>query len=122
MDDKNKELKQTIIIRTDLKMGKGKIASQAAHASILGYNYLIQKEPELAKKWFESGMQKIVLKVGNIQELLEFYNEAKKKKIPAFLVHDAGRTQIEQGTITCLCLGPYYKEKIDLITKNLKLL
>lgn len=117
-----KELKQTIVIRSDLEMGKGKIASQVAHASVLGYQKVLEKNQKLAKEWFESGMKKIVLKTENLEKLLELYKEARKKKISAFLIEDAGKTQIKTGTITCLCLGPDYEKKIDLITSQLKLL
>ncbi|MFN3909663.1 MAG: peptidyl-tRNA hydrolase Pth2 [Candidatus Anstonellaceae archaeon] len=122
MEKTNKELKQTLIIRTDLKMGKGKIASQIAHASVLGYYYVMQQNPKLAKTWFETGMKKIVLKIESLEKLLEIYKEAKNKKIPAFLVKDAGKTQVESMTITSLCLGPDYEDKIDLIAGRLKLL
>ena len=37
------------------------------------------------------------------------------------LITDAGRTTVEPGTITCLAIGPDSDEKIDKITKELKL-
>ena len=33
-----KEYKQVIVVRSDLKLDKGKLAAQCCHASILSYN------------------------------------------------------------------------------------
>ncbi|MEM5820778.1 MAG: peptidyl-tRNA hydrolase Pth2 [Candidatus Aenigmatarchaeota archaeon] len=114
-----KEVKQVIIIRTDLEMGKGKMIAQACHASLEAY----KKSPSYIKKlWKDFGYKKIVLKVKSLEELLEIYEKVKATKIPIALIRDAGKTQLEPGTITCLALGPYYSEEIDKFTKNLKLL
>ncbi|BDH80058.1 MAG TPA: aminoacyl-tRNA hydrolase [Methanothermobacter sp.] len=112
-------MKQVIIIRTDLKMGKGKIAAQACHASIESYK---RTTPEKVKKWENEGSKKIILKVENLEELMEIYEALKKTKIPHYLVRDAGHTQLPPGTITALGIGPDDDEKIDKITKHLKLL
>ncbi|MBU5682127.1 MAG: peptidyl-tRNA hydrolase Pth2 [Candidatus Aenigmatarchaeota archaeon] len=114
-----KEIKQVIVIRTDLEMGKGKMISQACHASLEAYKLA---PPYFKNKWKFFGYKKVVLKVSSLEELLKIYEEAKKEKIPCVLIKDAGKTQLESGTITCVALGPYYSEKIDKITKNLKLL
>ncbi|MEM4137361.1 MAG: peptidyl-tRNA hydrolase Pth2 [Candidatus Anstonellaceae archaeon] len=117
-----REIKQSIIIRTDLKMGKGKIASQAAHASVLGFILMLKKDKAILKDWLAQGMPKIVLKVNSLEELLEIEKKAKEKKIISAKITDAGKTQIEPNTITALVLGPAPQEHIDSITKNLKLL
>jgi len=53
-------MKQAIIIRADLKMGKGKLAAQACHASIESYKRTTQDK---VKKWENEGSKKIILKV-----------------------------------------------------------
>ncbi len=45
------EYKQVLVFRTDLKMGKGKIAAQAGHAAICA----AQDAFEHHKKWWENG-------------------------------------------------------------------
>ena len=47
---------------------------------------------------------------------------ADKEKLVNALIKDAGKTQVESGTITCLAIGPDEEKKIDKITGNLKIL
>ena len=112
-------MKQVIVIREDLKMGKGKIAAQASHASLLAF---LKAGILKRKKWLKEGMKKVVLKVSSEKEILELYKKAKQKKLPSALIKDAGLTQIPPGTITALGIGPAEEKKIDEITGKLKLL
>lgn len=110
-------LKQVIVIRKDLKLGKGKLAAQACHAAILASDKSRFKE-----KWKKEGQKKVVVFCQNLQELLSLYKMAKNNRLPTALVLDAGLTQIEKGTKTCIGIGPASEEKIDKITGKLKLL
>jgi len=112
-------LKQVIIIRTDLKMNKGKLCSQACHASIASF---LNSDKKIREKWINEGMKKVVLKISSEKEIKELYKSAKKDKLPCELIRDAGLTQIEPGTITALGIGPSENGKIDEITRKLKLL
>ena len=51
-------LKQAIVIRTDLGMGKGKIAAQASHASVEGYIESAISNPKKAEEWWRDGQKK----------------------------------------------------------------
>jgi len=110
--------KQAIVVRTDLKMRRGKIAAQAAHASVLamkkistaGYN-----------AWISSGMKKIVLRVNGKKELLDLYTKA-KRTLPTALVKDAGLTQVKPGEPTCIAIGPANENDLDRLTSKLRLL
>ena len=115
------EFKQVIVIRTDLKMKKGKIAVQSSHASVEALEKAKIKFPKWVEKWRETGTQKVVLKVGSEKELLELF-ESVKKEIPTALIRDAGKTQIPSGSKTCIGIGPAPEELIDKYTKELKLL
>lgn len=114
-------MKQAIIFRSDLKIGKGKIAAHAAHAAIAGYEKVMNKNPEVVEKWLEEGQRKIVLKVKDEKELLEIFGKV-KREIPSSIIKDAGLTQVEPGTIICIVVGPWEDEEIDNWTKDLKLL
>jgi len=111
-------LKQVIVVRSDLKMGKGKIAAQCAHASIEA----IQKTgTAVFEGWYSNGMKMVVLRIESKKELLDLY-ELAKKRYPAGLVKDAGLTQVNPGEPTCIAIGPADEQDIDRITGKLRLL
>lgn len=60
--DKYDHYKLILVIRTDLKMGKGKVAAQCSHAAVAAYK-AARKHPKILKAWEESGQAKITLKV-----------------------------------------------------------
>lgn len=116
------KLKMVLVIRTDLKLTKGKIASQTAHAAVSCYKKTLDSNPKIADKWWRIGQPKIVLKVDNLAALESLQDQANRVGLVTSLILDAGRTQIDPGTATCIGLGPDYDEKIDAIVKDLKLL
>ncbi len=112
-------MKQAIIIRADLKMGKGKMVSQGSHASVASF----LRSSEIAReRWLGEGMAKIVLKVSSEEELRAIHAAAKRAKLPAELIVDRGLTQIEPGSATAVGIGPAEDSAIDKITGKLKLL
>jgi PTH2 family peptidyl-tRNA hydrolase len=113
------KIKQVIIVRKDLKWGKGKLVTHAIHAAV-GSMKLV--DSKIIEKWEMEGGKKVVLKVKDEKELKDIYKRIKDRKIPCFLVKDAGLTQLKAGTITALGIGPVEEEKIDKITGKLKLL
>ncbi len=114
------ELKQVIVMRHDLNMRKGKMISQGSHASVLGV--VNSNNPKLVKQWLESGMTKICVRVESEEELLEIYQKALDAGLEAHMVIDAGRTEFKEPTKTCISVGPNFIDKIDPITRHLKLL
>jgi PTH2 family peptidyl-tRNA hydrolase len=115
-------MKQAIVVRSDIKMGKGKLAAQVAHASLSAAEDASTKRYNWYHRWREEGQAKIVLKVSSESELQELFRKAKSSKLPAAIVQDKGLTQLEPGTVTCLGIGPAPEEDLDRITGKLKLL
>jgi peptidyl-tRNA hydrolase, PTH2 family len=111
------ELKQVIAVRTDLKMGKGKIAAQTAHAAVSAADNSRYKGD-----WLAQGQRKTVVKVSGEKELLDVLRRAREAHLPSTLIEDAGHTQVEPGTKTCVGIGPAPEGEIDRITGALKLL
>ena len=113
------ELKQAILCRQDLQLPKGKLGAQCAHASV---EALFKTDPDIVEEWRTDGAKKVVLKVTDEKELLSYFEKAKKAKIPAALIIDAGRTVTEPGTKTCVGIGPARTSELDKITGKLKLM
>ena len=111
------ELKQVILVRTDIKMSKGKTAAQVAHASV---EATLSSNKKLVSKWRSLGMKKITLKVDSEDELLKFQDLSEEADLITALITDAGHTEIDPGTKTCLAIGPGPSVQIDKITKELK--
>jgi len=100
-------------------MGKGKLAAQAAHASI---EAAFNSDSKTVEKWRKDGAGKIVLKVDSEKELIALQKQAAKAKLVSVLISDKGLTQIKPGSKTALGIGPDSETKIDKITGKLKLL
>ena len=118
----DEDYKMVILMRNDLKMGKGKLAAQAGHAAVYCAMAVKKKDPKLYDNWTMTGQAKVVLKVNSEQDLFDFEAMAKAKGIFCAIVCDAGRTQLDPGTYTCLGIGPEECSLIDKITGELKML
>ena len=115
-------MKQVIVARVDLKMGKGKLAAQVAHASLSAAEISMSAHENWYDQWKQQGQPKIVVKVSSEEELMELFKKSKAARLPTSLIEDRGLTQLEPGTVTCLGLGPAPDSEIDGITGKLKLL
>lgn len=115
-------LKQVIVVRKDLKMGMGKLVSQACHACLDSSEEVRMHNPRLWKAWHMEGAKKVVVKVQSLEELLDLKDKAARLRISNVLVVDRGLTQIDPNTPTALGIGPAEIEDVDKITKHLKLL
>eukprot|EP00249_Psilotum_nudum_P014930 c25075_g1_i1 orf=610-1206(+) len=116
------ELKMVFVVRQDLKMGGGKVASQCAHAAVGIYSELMKSQRSLLQRWEQYGQPKIVVTCKNLQEMNNLRAKAEMAGIPTFIVADAGKTQVAAGSKTVLAIGPGAKSSIDSITHHLRLL
>jgi len=114
--------KQVIVLRTDLKMSRGKTAAQAGHAAVSAAEEARKKFSDWWKAWIKEGQCKIAVKAESEQELLELQRKAKELKLPSALVIDRGLTELPPDTITCLGIGPAPSSQVDEITGKLPLL
>lgn len=113
-------MKQVIVIREDIELSKGKMAAQAAHASVNASNQARNKDKKVYQKWLDEGGKKIILNAKSADELKELKTLADQNAISTSLIKDAGHTEIQPGTITALGIGPAEEEKIDQITGSLE--
>ena len=118
----DEKLKMVFVVNHELKMGKGKIAAQVAHAAVKATLACGERDPALLDAWFKTGQKKICVKGDSAQYLHQLSTDAKKNGILSNKIHDAGHTQIPAGSFTVLALGPCRDEDVDIITGDLKLL
>ena len=111
--------KQIILVRMDLKLPKGKLAAQVAHASV---EATLRSDKAMVTAWRMEGMKKIVLKVDSKVELYKFKQFADDNDLTTAVITDAGHTVVAPGTVTCCAIGPDEEERVDNITKDLKML
>ena len=138
--DQKDPLVMYLIINRDLNMSIGKTAAQAGHAvSILHNNYMELKLCMLAKiasgetdeslkgdvdyikctkffLWQNDSFRKVVLgaKAKRWDKL--------KDKLECFVIRDAGLTEIESGSETCIGVMPMYKSERPNILRKLQTL
>lgn len=120
------EVRMTLVVRHDLKMGKGKAAAQCLHATLGLYKAITNENspaynPEMVQRWEYNGQAKITLQCPDQEAMDILLAQAVLVGVNAHVVHDAGRTQIAAGSATVLGLGPAPKSVLDEITGELKL-
>ncbi|MBA7593981.1 hypothetical protein ES703_00917 [subsurface metagenome] len=114
--------KQVIVVRADLEMSPGKLATQVAHGAVVAFERARKKHREWAEAWLNEGQKKVVVKVASEQELRRLQKRAEELGIPAELIQDAGLTELPPSTTTVLAIGPALNEVVDPLTSNLPLL
>lgn len=107
-----------IIVNESLRLPRGKLASQVAHASVASF----LRAPRAAQeRWLSEGMPKVVVSCESSEQLLALLGRANEAGLPSELIRDAGRTVVEAGTATCLGVGPAANSDLDKITGALRL-
>jgi len=112
-------MKQVILVRNDLKMDKGKMSVQVAHASV---DAVLNSNRNKVDAWLDDGAKKVALKVATVAELIKYKKLADKQGLITALIKDAGKTFFKEPTITCLAIGPDDDDLIDAVTKDLKMM
>ncbi|KAJ4959273.1 hypothetical protein NE237_026384 [Protea cynaroides] len=118
-DGGDEELKMVLVVRQDLKMKAGKVASQCAHAATGIYAELVQRQRSLLRQWEQCGQAKIVVTCKNQQEMNKLKEAAESIGLVTFVLADAGRTQVLAGSNTVLAIGTAL---VDSVTGKLSLL
>ena len=108
-----------VVVRADLGMSRGKAAAQVAHAAVAATLRSVGS-PRL-QAWLAEGQPKVVLRVDSEDELGEVVHAAERARLPVEVVADAGRTQLEPGTVSCAAIGPADDGSLDAVTGNLRL-
>lgn len=115
-------IKMVIAVRKDLDMGKGKMAAQVAHAAVSCALKAEKNDKKTFREWVKTGQRKVVIRVDNLDALMNLQREVSLKGMTNMIITDAGYTQIAPGTVTCLGIGPVKESDIDPITGEFPLL
>ena len=113
-------LKQIIVLRTDLKMRRGKEIAQGAHASMKAT--LDNLADPFVTEWLSGPFAKIAVGIDGEEALLDLVRAARQAGIVTALIQDAGRTEFRGvPTYTAAAIGPGDPDKIARLTGHLKL-
>ena len=108
-----------IVIRRDLKLPKGKLAVQAAHAT--ASLVMKTKSKPVFSEWMMVGQKKVAVWADDEKHLLAIKRAAEDRSIPTVLIKDAGRTVVAAGTTTCIAIGPADAVDLEPVTGDLTL-
>lgn len=123
--------KQTIIMRKDLNMRKGKMCAQASHASMkVFFDRMIKSESgyicsftQEMEEWKNGAFTKIVLGCDSIEDIYDLQKKADSLNIPNAIITDNGTTEFGGiPTVTCIALGPCSAEIVENLTSKYTLL
>lgn len=137
--------KQVIVVRKDLNMTPGKLASQVSHASMAPITRELRKNAyrldsktvrsildvdyQTWKEWYEGSFTKIILKAKNKNDLEKLIKKAQEagmqENIDYYCIRDNCLTELhpeENGRcLTCVGFKPTKATIIDQITKKYQL-
>ena len=119
---REEEVKMVLVVNTELEMGKGKVAAQCGHAAVACFKAALVEEPQLVATWERTGQTKVVVRGGGEESLLAVSKAGRQAGMVVAEVRDAGRSQVEAGSLTVIGLGPANNLLIDKVAGKLKLL
>lgn len=103
------ELKMVLVVRTDIKMGKGKIAAQCGHATLGAYRRALRKPlwKNYVAAWLHRGQAKITLRVESEEQLEEVGRACAEADLPTYIVVRESRCDGMVHCATCAHLFPF---------------
>ena len=116
------EYKMAIVTRSDLMLSPGKLAAQVAHAAVICALDTKKNNSKWFYNWQLEGAKKVILKVDSEKDFYPLKKKAEELKIIAYIISDAGHTEIPEGTNTVLGIGPAPNNIIDQVTGELPIL
>lgn len=119
MDD---EIVQYFVVNSELDISAGKVAAQVAHAAtIITKDYLLNEQSlidsnciQTFNEWLENNQTKIILKAKE-KDLLKLITQG------FYYIHDLGKTEIPEGSLTVVGLPPMWKSDAKQYVKRFRL-
>ena len=114
------KLKQILVLRTDLKMRRGKEIAQGAHASMKAT--LENLDNPFVKAWLSGPFTKIAVGIDGEDALRDLVEAAHAAGLVCASITDAGRTEFAgRPTLTAAAIGPGDPDTVFRLTGHLKL-
>ncbi|MBS3817318.1 MAG: peptidyl-tRNA hydrolase Pth2 [Candidatus Thermoplasmatota archaeon] len=113
--------KLVLVVRDDLNLSPGKLAVQASHAAVSCALKSKKEKKKYFKRWMDEGQKKVLVNCDDLEHMEFLKTRAKKEGLTTKLVSDAGLTEVQSGTKTCLGIGPGPNNLVDKITGDLSL-
>lgn len=119
-----------LVVRTDLKLSKGKLVAQTGHGVQWALR-LVETHPDLKanpifsqylKDWESHSYPKVALKVDSETDFNQLSDTLTQHNIPHVIVTDEGRTEIPPGTHTVIATVPLPRSQTAPALQHLKLL
>lgn len=118
--------KMALLVRTDLKMDRGKAATQAAHAAVGAFKKLHKRRDPNLRPWEETGSNKVCLRVDTEEEFNSLLARSRAAGLPVHVVVDVVRSSAapdrHSNPRTVMAVGPAPAEMVTAVTGHLKLL
>ena len=135
-----KDTKQVLVIRKDLRMRRGKEISQGSHGSGAFVFRQLQEQvlanrkagiktkvfavtlSEAEQDWIAESYAKITCQANSEEQLLALEAKAQESGVVVHRIEDSGRTEFGGvSTNTCIAIGPDYVDVIEPVTGTLAL-
>lgn len=124
-----KNIKQVIVVRKDLRLRKGKIASLAAHAAMqfILDNNESERPDELQVKlsqqeahWIKGSFDKDVLGIDSQDALSDLILRAELNGVNVYSIFDKSKKRDEGPQLICAAFGPDEEDQMIHLLGNLK--
>ena len=109
----------TLCVRSDLKMKPGKVAVQCCHGALGAFRLAEKIRPQWVSDWDLQGQPKIALEIESQNQMEELERKARELRLPVYIVEDAGRTEVVEGSKTVLAIGPAPTFQLDRLVGEL---
>lgn len=109
--------KMIIMVDADLKMPKGKLAGQVAHAAVSCVIKEILKGRIIrVAQWLQTGQKKVVVKPKTTFDIdiIEIGSKTKESNPSIVTIKDLGKTVFIGPTVTCCAVGLLKNDDISL--------
>ena len=115
------------LVRSDIKMSKGQIASRVADVTQYVIEECIQRKYITYTTWKKfHASQKIVLKVNSMRQFYELHSKlmdlSRVLSFPIKIVKEDQKIRIAENVPTVLAFGPIKRNQVEYIIADLKLL